>query len=172
MNSRILTIAAVVIVGSTASALAQTNVGTFQDWNTFTSNESDGKLCFVASQPKDSKYSQTIHGRDPVFLMVTSIPAKGIRNEVSTIIGYTFAPNADVTATVDGKSFKMFTSETQGDTAWAVADQQAALVEAMKAGSKMTVEGKSKRGTTTTDTYSLSGITAALDKATKECPPQ
>ena len=34
----------------------------------------------------------------------------------------------------------------------------------------MTVEGTSKRGTMTTDTYSLSGVTAALDKIATECP--
>ena len=35
----------------------------------------------------------------------------------------------------------------------------------MKAGSKMVIKGTSKRGTNTTDIYSLSGVTAAL-KAT------
>jgi hypothetical protein len=170
MNPRIPTIAAAAVLGSCALALAQTNVGAFKDWNAFVSNESDGKLCFVASQPKDSKYSQPITGRDPVFFMVTSIPAKGIRNEVSTIIGYSFAPNSEVTVDIDGKTFKMFTNESQGDTAWAVVEQQAALVEAMKAGTRMTVQGQSKRGTVTTDSYSLSGVTAALDKAAAECP--
>ena len=34
----------------------------------------------------------------------------------------------------------------------------------------MTVEGTSKRGTTTTDSYSLSGLATALDAIAKECP--
>ncbi len=170
MNRRFLIAALAVLLAPSAAALAQQDVGTFQSWTTFTQDDPDGKMCFIASQPQDKKYSQPVNGRDPVFFMVTSIPAKGIRNEVSTIIGYPFAPNSDVTVDVDGQKFKMFTSETQGDTAWAMADQQAALVTAMKAGHSMSVEGKSKRGTVTTDIYSLRGVTAALDKAASECP--
>ncbi len=170
MNRRFLIAALAALLAPCATAFAQQDVGVFKYWTTFTQNDPDGKMCFIASQPQDKKYSQPVTGRDPVFFMVTSIPAKGIRNEVSTIIGYPFAPGSDVTVDVDGKKFKMFTSDTQGDTAWAVADQQAALVEAMKAGHEMTVQGQSKRGTVTTDTYSLSGVTAALDKAASECP--
>ena len=129
MNRRFLIAALAVLLAPSAAALAQQDVGTFQYWTTFTQDDPDGKMCFIAAQPQDKKYSQPVNGRDPVFFMVTSIPAKGIRNEVSTIIGYPFAPGADVTVDIDGQKFKLFTSETQGDTAWAVADQQAALVD-------------------------------------------
>jgi hypothetical protein len=125
-------------------------------------------MCFIASQPQDSKYSQQITSRDPVFFMITSIPAKMIRNEVSTIIGYAFAPNATVQLDIDGTKYTMFTANT--DTAWAMPDQEAALVDALKAGLRLTIVGQSKRGTTTTDTYSLLGITAALNKMAAECP--
>ena len=168
MNRPLLAIAAATLVASTAVASAQTSVGTFQKWNVFTSNEPDGKMCFVASQPQDSKYSQVITSRDPVFFMITSIPAKKIRNEVSTIIGFAFGPNATVQLDIDGMKFTMFTANT--DTAWAMPEQEAALVNAMKAGSTLKVTGTSKRGTSTTDTYSLSGITAALQKMATECP--
>lgn len=43
------------------------------------------------------------------------------------------------------------------------------LVKAMKAGSKMVVVGYSSRGTKTTDTYSLSGFTAAYNAISKAC---
>ena len=43
-------------------------------------------------------------------------------------------------------------------------------VNALKNGAKLTVTGTSKRGTVTTDTYSLIGITAALAKLATECP--
>jgi hypothetical protein len=39
----------------------------------------------------------------------------------------------------------------------------------MKNASTMKVEGKSARGTATTDTYSLGGLGDALDRAAKEC---
>jgi hypothetical protein len=100
--------------------------------------------------------------------MITSIPAKKIRNEVSTIIGYAFGPNATVALDIDGTKYTMFTANT--DTAWAMPDQEGALVTALKNGAKLAVTGMSKRGTTTTDNYSLTGITAALQKMAMECP--
>ena len=44
-----------------------------------------------------------------------------------------------------------------------------ALVAALKRGSQLLVKGISRRGTATTDTYSLNGISAALDAAAKSC---
>jgi hypothetical protein len=128
-------------------------------------------MCFVATQPKgESKYSQPVSGRDPAFFQITRIPTKGIVNEVSSIVGYTFASNADVIVDVDGSQFKMFLDASHPDTAWSVQETEAALVAAMKKGHVMTLTSKSKRGTTITDNYSLSGISAALDAIAKECP--
>ena len=96
--------------------------------------------------------------------------AKSIRNEASSIVGYTFAADAAVTVDVDGTTFKMFLDASYPDTTWAQPDQEAALVEAMKHGTKLTVNGTSKRKTTVSDTYSLAGISAALDAMAKACP--
>jgi invasion protein IalB len=166
MKRSLLTLA----VGALAATAAygQTPVGTFKSWTAFVSNDAEGKMCFVASTPTDSKYSQPITSRDPVYFMITSIPTKKIKNEVSTIIGYGFGANAEVTIDVDGAKFKMFTANS--DTAWAMPNDEAALVEALKKGTQMTIQGSSRRGTVTTDTYSLSGVTAALGKMATECP--
>ena len=48
-------------------------------------------------------------------------------------------------------------------------ETEKAIVNAMKTGSAMTIIGVSKRGTETTDTYSLSGIKAALAKIDAAC---
>jgi hypothetical protein len=171
MNGRILLSAATIVFVATAIVPAQsaTSIGQFRAWQAYSSEESGGKMCFAASQPTDSKYSNTINGRDPVFFMVTIIPTKKIRNEASTIIGYPFADNAKVTVEIDGNSkFTMFTDK---DSAWLEdPSQEPQLIEAMRNGTRMTVEGVSRRGTTTTDTYSLSGVTAALEAISKECP--
>ena len=182
MKPRVLAIAVVVLAGLTASAAAQsagsatqsagaaTNIGTFKDWNAFTSTDPGGKMCFIATQPTDSKYSKPASGREPAFFQITRIPAKGVVNEASSIVGYTFAVGADVTVDVDGAKFKMFLDASHPDTAWAVPEQEAAMIEAMKKGHVMTLTSTSKRKTVITDNYSLSGISAALDAATKECP--
>ena len=174
MNPRAAALAAVLIAGTTAVALAQaggaTAIGNFKDWNAFTSTDANGKMCFVATQPTDSKYSQPVSGRDAAFFQITRIPTKNVVNEASSIVGYTFASGAEVTIDIDGTKFKMFLDDSHPDTAWAVPDQEAALIEAMKKGHQLTLTGKSKRGTTVTDIYSLQGVSAALDKLGKDCP--
>ena len=75
-----------------------------------------------------------------------------------------------MTVDIDGTKFKMFTRRSHPTPPGPMPDQEAALVEAMKKGTKMTVTGTSQRGTVITDTYSLSGVTAALDAIAKECP--
>lgn len=161
-------------MASVTVAMSQTAqpIGSFHDWNAYTFNDSDGKSCYIAAQPQSSKYSQDISGRDPAFFLITtriaSDPAKTVRNEASTIIGYPFAPDSNVTVDVDGQKFTMFTRE---DNAWfEKRDSEAAFIEAIKAGNKMTVEGKSGRGTATTDEYSLSGVTAGLKAVADACP--
>jgi len=173
MKPAIFAIAAVVAAGLSTEAAAQSaqNIGVFRDWNAFASTEPGDKVCFIASQPTESKYSQSISGRDPAFFQVTSVPNQGIRNEASTVVGFTLLTTADVTIDIDGTKFRMFLDASQPDTAWSVPEQEAALIEAMMKGSRMTVVSTSSpRNTVVTDNYSLSGVTAALNKVTEECP--
>jgi hypothetical protein len=99
--------------------------------------------------------------------MVTNMPSRNVRNEASTIIGYPFQNNSFVVVDVDGKRFEMFTSN---DMAWlADLNQAPTLIDEIRRGRQMVVQGKSRRGTQTTDTYSLAGSTAALAEAERAC---
>jgi len=174
MAIRSITSGAFFLIASTTIAFSQAAnpIGTFRQWNAYTYSDAEGKSCYIAAQPQSSKYSREISGRDPVFFLVTTRstndPQKSVRNEVSVMIGYPFQANSTVTVDVDGRKFTMFTRE---DNAWFDdRNGEAAFVEAMKAGTNMVVEGTSSRGTVTTDTYSLSGVTAGLDAVAKECP--
>ena len=170
MNLRILLMTGALIASaSMAAAQAPTSIGAFKAWNAYVSTDGGAKTCFAASQPQSSKYSRTVSSRGDTFFMITTIPSKSISNEASTIIGFPFKAGSDVTATVDGTDFKMFFNDGAGETSWAVPDQEAALIEAMKKGTRMSVASTSSRGTSVTDFYSLSGVTAALDAVAKEC---
>jgi invasion protein IalB len=166
--------ASLAMVGAAAAAPTSspsaTPAGTFQAWTFYTAGDGDGKTCFIAATPSDSKYSKPVSGRDPAFFQITTIPAKKVHNEASSIVGYTFASDAEVNADVDGTKFKMFLDASYPDTTWAQPDQEAALVTAMRHGHVLTLTGTSKRKTTVADTYSLSGIGAALDAMAKACP--
>lgn len=137
----------------------------FTDWAAYSVASQNGKVCYVASQPKDTQPGGV--NRDPIFFMVSHWQGRGVRNEASVIIGYPFRENSKVVADVDGRQFNMF---TKGDGAWMEnVAEETQLVEAMKAGSRMVIRGTSARGTNTTDTYSLRGITAAINKINSEC---
>lgn len=163
----ILALSAGLALTSIGAANAQTPalIEAFEDWAAYSVDGPNGKVCYVASQPKDQQPSGV--NRDPVFFMISHWQGRGVRNEASVIIGYPFAENSKVASDIDGTSFTMF---TKGDGAWMenVAEENR-LVAAMKAGSRMTVRGRSRRGTDTTDTYSLRGITAALSKIGSVC---
>jgi hypothetical protein len=155
-------------VGTVTTAVAQTptQLGTFRDWTAYTYNDQRGKVCFAASQPTDTEPKNV--NRDPVFFMVSNRPVESVRNEASVIIGYPFKADSKVTAEVDGQSYTMF---TKGDGAWVEnAAEEQALIAAMKAGRQLVVKGTSQRGTLTTDSYPLTGITAAINRIDQECP--
>lgn len=150
---------------ATAAAQAPNRIGVFKDWTAYAYTDGRGKVCYAATQPKDSDPKGV--NRDPIFFMVSTRPADRINNEVSVLVGYPLKQDSKVSVDIDGKTFVMFTKE---DGAWVenIADETV-LVAALKAGSKMTVKGTSRRGTNTTDQYSLAGISAALDSVAKAC---
>ena len=83
------------------------------------------------------------------------------------MIGYQFKDASEATVQVGSDKFNFF---TKADGAWLQAkpDEQR-LITAMRGAADMTVKGFSKRGTLTTDTYSLKGLSVALDKVTEGC---
>ena len=156
---------------ASAQSSAQVSLGSFRRWSAVAATTANGKMCFAVSQPTESSYQPNdVKSRDPVYFMVTTVPAKKIQNEISTMIGYPFAEGSKVTVDIASAEFTLF---TKGSEAW-IEDpaQQPALVDAIRHGDKMTVQGTSRRGTTTIDSYSLAGSGGALEAIAKECPIQ
>ena len=128
-------------------------------WGAYTYEDARaGKICYILSIPTAKEPSDRDHG--DVFFLVSQKPDGSAKFEPQVEVGYQLKPDVDVTVTVDGKSFKMF---AKGNNAWlSDISQEPALVDAMRNGQSMKVSGESTRGTRTTYTYSLSGVTAAL----------
>jgi invasion protein IalB len=83
------------------------------------------------------------------------------------IVGYPQRANGDTSATVGNSSYAMY---TQNDGAWVKnAAEESQLVDAMRKGSDLVIKSVSTRGTKSTDTYSLKGVSEALDKVAAEC---
>jgi hypothetical protein len=159
---------ALLFLGFAGEASAQTpsRVGTFRDWSSYTYQSASGKVCFAATQPRETLPTNV--NRDPVFFFVTTSPGEQKREEPSVRIGYPFRPDSRVNLTIGDQTFVLMTLETD---AW-VENQalEAALITAIRAGQSMVIRGISQRGTNTTDTYSLLGATAALNSVAAECP--
>ena len=154
----------ILIFLSASEALAQSPspIGTFKAWTAFTAKEKQGRACYMASQPKSTKPKGV--KRDEIWILVTHRPYKKVRNEVSVYVGYPFKPDSEAVVDIDGKKYKLF---TYNETAWAETRKlDNTLVQAMRKGRRMLLRGVSTRGTKTTDSYSLSGFTAAHDAIT------
>ncbi len=155
------------VLSTGAAQAAATKIGTYNFWTAWTDQDSKGKICYISSQPQDAQPTNV--KRSPIHFLVTHRMGSGKRNEVATLIGYPFKPGAEASATVDGKAYPMVT-DTEQEAGWlASTADEPSFVGAMKRGSEMVVRGISTRGTRTTDTYSLSGVTAAMNAIDKEC---
>lgn len=157
----------------TATAAPQANaptlLGTFKNWTAYTTGTGDAKICYALSQPKSSAPKNV--SRDPMFFLVSDWPARKVKGEAEVVAGYPYKDGSKVDTDVGSDKFAFFTQNDGTDgNAW-VEDlsREPNLVAAMRRGSQMTVTGTSSRGTLTKDTYSLSGISAALDKIHSAC---
>ncbi len=140
-------------------------VGQDRDWAAFSATVDGGKTCFVVSQPKEMEPKNV--SRDPVYFYVTQRPSDNISSQVSIVTGYPYQEDSKTIIQIGSDTFTLF---TRGDKAWIEnLEEQARLVDAMKRGATMIVRGTSSRGTLTTDTYSLSGVTAALARLNGAC---
>jgi len=175
MIARLILITLCAALGFADMASAQTRgqnrnlLGSFRDWDALTTKEADGsKTCYMISTPKDSTASRKGARRGDIYVTVTHRPKFGVTGEVSTVMGYPLKVGSDVRVEVDGKSrFNLF---TEGTAAWAYdARDDGRITTAMKRGNRLVIRGTSTRGTNTTDTYSLSGFTAAYNAITKAC---
>ena len=142
-------------------------LGQYGDWGAYAGSNGGNKVCFVLSKPLSAQTNPPNRPRDPAYLFISTRPADKIRNEVSIVIGYPFKPSSDASAEIGSDKFVL---QTQSDGAWVkdAADEER-LVEAMRKGADITIQGTSGRGTVSTDRYSLKGVSQALERVAQEC---
>jgi invasion protein IalB len=158
----LLLLALAAFPGSASAQQNQQLLGQFTDWAAYSATAGGNKVCFVISQPK-SREPQGLN-RDPAYFFVTNRPADKVRGEISMQVGFPMKGAAEVTIGSD-----KFSLVTQGERAWTNGKDDDRIVAAMRAGHDMTIKSTSTRDHVTTDSYSLSGISAALDKINQEC---
>ena len=157
-------------IPAAAQQTSTNRVAAQTDWSVFV--EDNPTECWSVSSPKSSVNTrdgrQVSVNRGDILLFVAYRPANQVKGEVSFTGGYEFRDGSQVTMEIGSDSFTMFVN---GETAWPAtpADDQK-IITAMKRGTTATVTGVSQRsGTTTKDTFSLLGFTAALEEAERRC---
>lgn len=160
MRGLILTATSLVLLAVASPALAQqaTKIGQHNAWGTYSYKAQAGKVCYVLTVPTDKQPPTLDHG--DMFFFVSQRPGQQVSYEPQFIAGYNFQQNSKAVVTIDNKSFSMF---TRGKSAWVEnAAEEPVLISAMKTGKEMKVTAKSGRGNPTSYTFSLKGISAAL----------
>jgi hypothetical protein len=154
-------------VAATQAVTAQGTkvVNTFSAWTKYAHEGEPGDICFITSQPRETKPADV--ERDRAYFYVSSWSKDGIRNQVSVLLGYPLDDQSEITIRIGTRTFKLFAKGDKGFVGDATDELQ--LLDAMKRGNFMTVTARTQDGTETTDTYSLIGVTAAINALGQGC---
>lgn len=162
---RTIIVAALVAIPGVGAAQSVQVLGDHRDWSSYSANAGSGIICFSTAMPE--KTEPVPDGYDEARVYITHRPSQGIRNEFNLIAGYEFEPESAATAKIGGQVFDLF---TRLDSAWLKDLSQAnALVAAIRSGATLVIEGVSASGIKITQTFSLSGSTAASRSIDAAC---
>ena len=154
---------------STAQETSTNQVAAETAWSVF--EDQSPRECWAVSSP-----TETVNMRDgrvvavrrgDILLMTFYRPEAGVTGQVTFTGGYPFASGSTVNLNIGGQEYELF---TEGEWAWpASTADDAKIIAAMKRGADAVLTARSSRGTTTKDTFSLLGYTAAVEEAEKRC---
>jgi hypothetical protein len=137
---------------------------TFHDWGAYKAQGKE-KTCYALASPKERAPSTL--KRDQAYVFISSRPSEKVRNEVSIIMGFPLKDNGETKAEIGSASYELI---GKGTNAWIKnAAKEPQLVEDLKRGAKLTIKAASSKGGQSTDSYSLAGLSQALERVQKEC---
>ncbi len=163
-----------VAVGMTAATIALSfhteadsdleTIGHHRAWHAATFMKDRERTCYAVSTPTATAPANVRRGE--IHVMV-SRRSRDQTDELMLTAGYPYKEGSTVRISIGASTF---TLPTGSEFAWAADGSEIeSLVKAMMGGQQMIVIGTSARGTETTDTYSLSGFTAAYKALVKAC---
>jgi hypothetical protein len=141
------------------------SIGVFGEWGAY-QTQGKQKTCYALAQPKTREPEKV--KRDSAYVFISSRPAENVKNEISIIMGFPMKDGGEAQASIGDSDFSLI---AKGSNAWVKNPaEESRFIDALKKGSKLVVKAASTKGKVTTDTYSLGGLSQALDKVRKECP--
>lgn len=163
---RLTTALAVLLVGTSAAAAQQPEqIATYRDWIVYAVSVGGDRICYAVSEPTEKDPASVNHG--DVFFSVSTWKSGAASEQPSFMSGYPLRSTSAPLVRIGSDRWKMF---AEGDEGFVEADgDEGRLVSAMRRGSEMRLSAMSDRGTQTEYTFSLLGISNALDRAKSEC---
>jgi invasion protein IalB len=157
---------AIALAFAAAPAAAEpTPVATFKNWSVFTREVDGDRICFAATEAQDKAPKSVNHG--DIFFMVATWKSGAASNQPSFMAGYNLKDAPAPSIRVGAEKWSMYADQNEAFIE-ASKDEQG-LVAAMRKGSTMSVTAVSGRGTATNYAFSLSGVSAALDRVRDAC---
>lgn len=151
--------------GVAAQGVDGVRLPTHGDWQAFTVGDGASLDCIAFSVPQAVQPEGL--NRGAIAILVSHQLSSQSFNIVQIRMGYPLEEGGAVKVDIDGRNWELF---GDGESAWPWdLDENAEILNAMKAGSEMYVEGRSQRGNDTMDRYSLSGITASMREIDGAC---
>ncbi len=168
---RVVSVCALALWAGMAPAQEESTnrVDAMTDWSVFVGD--DPRECWAVTTFKESvntKDGRVVSvNRGEILLMVFYRPGAEVQGQVAFTGGYPFANGSTVNVNVGDSEFELY---TEGEWAWPATPQDdAKMITAMKRGADAVLTAVSTRGTTTKDTFSLFGFTAAVEDAEQRC---
>jgi invasion protein IalB len=155
---------ALLLAAGTAAPAADL-ISTHGDWKAYRHGSGDMLLCYAVTSA--SEQLPPGGNRQKPHIYITAWPKAGIKTEISVLVGTVLRRGAEIKIDVGGSSFSL---QPDGDRAFVVDQvEEQRLLEAMRRGKVLTVATTTAPGETMRDTYSLSGVTAAVQAAAAGC---
>lgn len=157
-----------ITLGMTGAAHSQspTIIEEFRDWGAYSYQSGQGKVCYVLTPHKTaaplSEGGRNLdHGQN--YMMVVQRVGQTTSYEPQIMMSYNMKANSKVAVTIGNQSYQF---KSNGKVAYLEsAAQEPALVDAMRAGSSLSIQVQSARnGNARNYSFSLSGVTAALKR--------
>ncbi|RFB06407.1 hypothetical protein DX908_08785 [Parvularcula marina] len=140
-------------------------VANYRDWTVYKAEVGGDTVCYAVTEPTDRDPAGVDHGE--VYFAVSTWKSGKAAEQPSLMAGYDLRERPKPLVRIGSNRWDMFTA---GDEAFIETDgDESRLVGAMKRGSDMRISAMSERGTNTEYSFSLYGITNALERAAREC---
>lgn len=150
---------------TTVQAAEPQAVATYRDWTVFTRDVDNDVVCYAVSEAKEKSPTSAQHG--DVFFIVATWKSGAAKDQPSLMVGYKLQDKSEPVVRVGSDKWEMYASQNEAFVD-KTSDEQS-LIRAMRRGSDMRISALSARGTATSYTISLLGVTAALDRVKSAC---